>query len=178
MKHITDMLNELVEREGGYSNRKADRGGPTNLGITLATLSEWRGRQCTIEDIKNLTKEEAFRIYKYKYYVQPKIDRLPAPIQEQVFDIGVNSGPATAVRLLQDVLNRLGIPCTVDGRIGPRTIRAAYNALEKFGTKDVSNALVNRRIAFYQAIVDNDKTGLQIQNINGWMNRAESFRHM
>lgn len=178
MTAIQEMLEELVVREGGYSNRKADRGGPTNFGITQKALAEWRKRPVTAEDVKSLTKGEAFKIYESNYYVHPKINTLPEVVQEQVFDIGVNSGPGTGIRLLQEVLNSLRCPCTADGGIGPQTLSACSKALITYGPMIVGNELVDKRKAFYQAIVDNDKTGLQKANLNGWMNRAESFRQM
>ena len=35
-------LEMLFGLEGGYSNRKADLGGPTNYGITQDTFDSWR----------------------------------------------------------------------------------------------------------------------------------------
>lgn len=32
---IHDLIEEVIAREGGYSDHPADRGGPTNMGITL-----------------------------------------------------------------------------------------------------------------------------------------------
>ncbi|RMF69946.1 MAG: hypothetical protein D6740_08910, partial [Alphaproteobacteria bacterium] len=40
----TRLLDRLIAREGGFVAHAADRGGPTKYGITLATLSAWRGR--------------------------------------------------------------------------------------------------------------------------------------
>ena len=40
------LINDVIERfEGGYTNHPADRGGPTNMGITRAALSEYLGRR-------------------------------------------------------------------------------------------------------------------------------------
>jgi len=38
-----NVIYDLIEREGGFSNHPADKGGPTKYGITQQTLSEWRG---------------------------------------------------------------------------------------------------------------------------------------
>ncbi|MGL5838096.1 MAG: glycosyl hydrolase 108 family protein, partial [Sphingorhabdus sp.] len=34
--NIDDLIDEVIEREGGYVHHPADRGGPTNWGITEA----------------------------------------------------------------------------------------------------------------------------------------------
>ena len=33
---VEELIDELIEREGGYANHPADRGGPTRFGITEA----------------------------------------------------------------------------------------------------------------------------------------------
>ena len=33
---VDELIDELIEREGGYVNHPADRGGPTKFGITEA----------------------------------------------------------------------------------------------------------------------------------------------
>jgi lysozyme family protein len=36
MTDLDELINALIEREGGYVNHPADRGGPTRYGITEA----------------------------------------------------------------------------------------------------------------------------------------------
>jgi len=56
---MTDAIDEIIHTEGGFVHHKADKGGPTNLGITQRTLSYYLGRKASIEDVKNITKETA-----------------------------------------------------------------------------------------------------------------------
>ena len=98
---VEDMIDDILRREGGYVNHRADRGGPTNYGVTLGTLRRWRGDPTlTAADVKALTREEAREIYRADYFTGPGIDRLPPPLHPQTFDMAVNTGPAKAVELL------------------------------------------------------------------------------
>ena len=54
MANVADLIDDILRREGGYVNHPADKGGPTNFGITQDTLSRYIGRQALISDVKNL----------------------------------------------------------------------------------------------------------------------------
>ncbi|MGK9336087.1 glycoside hydrolase family 108 protein [Sinorhizobium meliloti] len=81
--------------EGGYSNVKTDRGGPTKYGVTHATLAAHRGvKAVTAEQVRAMSREEATDIYRRSYWQQCGGDLLPPGLDYAVFDFGVNSGPA------------------------------------------------------------------------------------
>jgi len=126
---IETLIDELIEREGGYVNHPADRGGPTCFGITeaVARAHGYRGA------MRNLPREEAAAIYRRLYWLRPRFDevakRTPL-LAGELFDTGANMGPAVAATFLQralTALNRNGkdypdlIP---DGRIGESTLAA------------------------------------------------------
>jgi lysozyme family protein len=64
------VMKFISQWEGGFVNHPDDPGGATNMGITIGTLSRWLGRKATVEDVKNLTREEANKIYR-AYYWEP-----------------------------------------------------------------------------------------------------------
>lgn len=167
-------IHRLLKREGGYVNHPADRGGPTKYGITIGTLTKWRGvSSITIADFKDLTKAEAVKIYAKRYYDVPDIDLLPEAMREHAFDMAVNHGPDRAVQIIQSVLtNTCAGPIEVDGIIGPLTIRAAEHALEQLGDA-LLNDIVDKRIGFYHYIVR--KRPSQAVFLKGWLKRAEEF---
>ncbi len=174
MKTIEQMIDDVIRREGGYVNHPADKGGPTKYGITQQTLTARREKPATAEDVQAMKEEEAREIYRAFYFLRPKLNRLPAIIQPQMFDIAVNSGPKQAVRLLQRVLNRMGFgPLVEDGIIGPQTCRSAEAAAEILET-DLNNALVEERCDFYHALVALNPS--QKVFLKGWLRRAEEFR--
>ena len=135
---IERLLDELIDREGGYVNHPDDRGGPTRYGITeaVARAHGYGG------PIRALPVEEARAIYRRIYWLRPGFEKIAtrAPaIAAELFDTGVNMGPAVAVTFLQralTALNRGGTDypdLTPDGRVGPATARALERFLDVRG---------------------------------------------
>jgi peptidoglycan L-alanyl-D-glutamate endopeptidase CwlK len=114
--------------EGGYVDHPSDPGGATNMGITLATLARWRGHQVTKQDVKALTREEAWRIFKSFYFDVVEGDSLPLPLAAIVYDAAVLHGPGRSAEFLQTALNQQGTNVKVDGAIGPETIKGVSAA--------------------------------------------------
>jgi lysozyme family protein len=171
---LHDPIDTIIKHEGGYVNHPNDKGGPTKFGVTQDVYSEWLGRDATVEDVKSMTEEVARDIYESKYLTGPRIHLLPEPLQTQVLDIAVNSGPRTAVKMLQRVVNKAGFgPVDVDGVLGPNTRKVVETANAEMGPF-LSNALVDERRAFFEAIVARNPS--QKVFLKGWLNRAESFR--
>lgn len=169
-----DPIGVVIQNEGGYVNHKADRGGPTKYGVTQGTLSRWLKRPASIDDVKNLTLEEARDIYETNYLTGPRISTLPEPLMTQMLDMSINHGPKNAIKMLQRVINEAGFgPVDVDGVLGPQSRRHAVDALTAMGPYFL-NALVDERKEFFQAIVENDPS--QRVFLKGWLRRAEEFR--
>ena len=126
---VDRLVDELIEREGGYVDHPPDKGGPTCFGITEAVARA----QGYAGPMKLLPREEAVEIYTRLYWLRPHFDeiaRRSERIASELFDTGVNMGPAVAVTFLQralTALNRGGRDypdLTPDGRIGPMTLFA------------------------------------------------------
>jgi len=101
-------LNFVFQYEGGYVNDPRDPGGPTNRGITIATLSHELGRQATIADVKALSRETAAAIFRKKYWNAIGGDTLQPGVDLLAFDICVNSGPGRALGWLAQTSHMLG----------------------------------------------------------------------
>lgn len=171
---INDIINSIIAAEGGYVNNSKDSGGPTKYGITIATLSCWLGRRASIEEVKKLTKENAYNIYFNKYYIDTNISDLPVVIQPIMLDITINSWIKVATVMLQKAINMLNNDSAIeiDGKLGKRTIKES----EKLCTikpKELVNTIVSLRKDFYNHIVAN--TPSQKVFLAGWLNRANSF---
>lgn len=108
---FNDAMPLIIEFEGGYVADPRDPGGETNFGISKRAYPK--------EDIKNLTLERAYEIYKRDYWDAVKADDLPAPIRFPVFDMAINSGVRQAIKTLQK-----SVDAVQDGILGPNTLKA------------------------------------------------------
>ena len=134
----------IFKAEGGYSDNPADPGGPTNFGITLATLRAYDGDpNLTAEDVKKLTPTMAKEIYRTAYWNRMQCGALPSGLDLEVFDFGVNSGPAESVKTLQRLVG-----VTQDGSVGPITLAA----VRQFNVGDLIGRFAQARLAFYQSL--------------------------
>lgn len=180
---INQTARDIAISEGGYVDDPADPGGATNRGVTLSTLRRLRidldgDGQSGLADLRALTLEQAAAIFLRDYFHRPRIDTLPQAVQAPVFDMQVNSG-AQAVHILQKLLNRMGFPCAVDGRIGPQT-RSAAMAAAQAAPDHLADAYGIARRNYYYALADarpalrrfaRSKDGTK----GGWITRSESF---
>ncbi len=135
---IAALIDEVIEREGGYSNHPADRGGPTRWGITqqVARDNGYAG------DMRALPRGTAEAIYRRLYWERPGfafVAEIAPDVAAELFDTGVNMGPAVASGFLQRALNALNRnqkdypDLAVDRRIGARTLRALGAFMELRG---------------------------------------------
>ena len=156
MTRFDDCLPLILAHEGGYVDHPSDPGGATNLGVTLDTLSAYRGRKVTKADVKALTVAEAGAIYQHNYWHPIFADHLSAGVDYILFDLAVNSGVGRARKYLQ---RAAGV--TEDGIIGPATL-AAVKAKTPLA---LISAISGYREAFYRGLPTFPTFG------KGWMRR-------
>ena len=108
----------LLKHEGGWSNRRNDRGGPTMHGITLALASRYG---ITTEDaLRAISDADVDRIYRDEFWHFDGIQS--QPVATKILDLCVNFGGGSEIRMVQKILG-----VAVDGSYGPAT-QAAINA--------------------------------------------------
>lgn len=152
-------LSFVLGQEGGFVNNPADPGGPTNMGVTIPTLTKFMGHPVSVADIKALTPEGVAPLYHELYWCRVLGDLLPAGVDLATFDASVNMGVGAAARLLQRAL-----VLTQDGLIGPRTI----NALNGRPIPAFLDRLAAMRLAYYQALPGWQTFG------KGWARRVQA----
>lgn len=126
---IDQIINAVIDVEGGYSDHPSDRGGETKYGITeaVARANGYKG------PMKDMPRSIAAEIYRARYVTRPRFDEVVAIsplIGEEVIDTGVNMGPHRAAEFLQRWLNGFNLPGSgyqdlfVDGVVGQLTLDA------------------------------------------------------
>ncbi|MDE2471244.1 MAG: glycoside hydrolase family 108 protein [Bradyrhizobium sp.] len=164
MTQFDECLAFTLREEGGYSNDPADPGGATNFGITIHTLSHWRGVTCTPADVEALTVAEASAIYRASYWQTMQCGSLPAGVDLMTFDFGVNAGPGRAAVMLQSAVG-----AAQDGAIGPLTVLAAKGVSDRAG---IVHALATAQDIYYRGLADFGMYG------NGWLARTYRRRDL
>lgn len=123
------LISAVIDREGGYVDHPADRGGPTRWGVTqaVARADGYTG------DMRALPRERAVAIYRARYWIAPGLDRVAASapaLAAELFDAGVNMGTPTAITFVQRALNALNRGASdypdvpLDGKLGAGTLAA------------------------------------------------------
>ena len=129
MSELRDrIINEIIDREGGFVDNPSDSGGPTKYGVTeeVARICGFKGH------MRDLPRSMAFDLYGMRYWDALKLDNIEkvSPIiGEELADQAVNMGIGRAGSFLQrslNALNRRGEDyddLKVDAMVGVRTIR-------------------------------------------------------
>jgi lysozyme family protein len=154
MATFEEAVNNTLQWEGKYTWDPNDPGGETNWGISK--------RDHPNEDIKNMTVDRAKAIYREGYWKDLYGEISLQPVANKLFDMGVNMGVGTAVRILQFALG-----VTVDGLFGVNTLAAVNNAGAAL-LAPYKQALVQH----YQDIVARNPN--EAKFLMGWLRRANS----
>ena len=152
-----EIIDSVIESEGGSKITKdpLDPGGTTKYGISQ--------RAYPGEDIENLTRAYAEKLYYNDYWVPSKADKVPDHLKEIYFDMVVNFGLNSAIKVLQKACNgKNSYKIDVDGRIGPATL-SAFKKLEP-------DRLRAYRVLKFADIVNRKPT--QEKYWYGWYRRA------
>lgn len=174
MINTNEIIDEIIRKEGGYSNRASDSGGPTNFGITevAARANGYYG------DMRYLPIETARKIYLNRYVIAPgfgKVGSISQALAEEMIDTGVNMGPAVPAPWLQRLLNLLNQRGTryadifVDGISGPVTLDALAKFAKYRGTEGLTvltKAMNSLQTARYVEIAEKKES--QEDFIYGW----------
>lgn len=138
-------LEVILKHEGGYINDPKDKGGETNMGISKRAYPN--------ENIKNMTVARAKEIYYKDYWLASSCDKMDFPIALITFDMSVNAGVITSIKLLQQSVGTIA-----DGVVGNNTLNAIKNAN--------AFSLSEERVKYYAKLPgwDNYK--------NGWISRV------
>ena len=170
--------DHILKNEGVYANDPQDKGGETYIGISRKYHATWEGWSL-IDEYKQMNgfpnnaysdddlNEMVRDFYKNKFYDRMELDLI---VNEnsvlQIFDMGVNAGIKTAIKLAQKACDASLI---VDGIMG---IKTAFE-INHWGFK-FFDLYVKQRIEHYNGIVERKPS--QGKFLNGWINRAKNTK--
>lgn len=167
----------VLEYEGGFSDRAADRGGATFRGITWKTYLVY----CKKANIvaakwhhRNLHEEEVLAIYLMLFAEPAGIEKYTSIwVREAMFSACIMHGQGSATKMAQRAA-KSGLK--LDGIPGPKT-RHVINL-----SPDIAfvNSLTAERIVLVSRLVQRTiKRGdtSQAKNLVGWSNRLLRFIH-
>lgn len=184
------IIRDKTSIEAGYVDDPDDSGGITNHGITktladqykttLKTKFGWDG------NMRNLTTEMAFFIYKTHFWDKMKLDdvmKRSVFLADRLFDLGINAGKTVPVKNLQRYLNVMNNRQTywknidADGAMGPKTLAAldAYIAKRGATGKDyLIDAMLDMQSTYYIELAERREKDEKF--IYGWQARKRRER--
>lgn len=161
---VENLITDILRREGGFVNDPQDAGGATNFGITIGTLSSYRGHAVSVDDVRNLTEAEARDIYRKNYFKD--IDNVTDPkTLAFLFDYAVNAGTGAAVKALQTAIG-----VAADGAFGPMSKAALAKVTDQSA---LYWPCVCYRFDHFMRIMGDNPS--QTKFAHGWANRMKEF---
>jgi lysozyme family protein len=164
MADINLLVPKILKWEGGYVNNPFDKGGATNMGVTLAAWQHLGHPTATEEDIKSLTHDD-FKIVLRQYWNQWQADRIEnQSIAEILVDWVWGSG-IWGIKIPQQILG-----VVADGQVGNKTIQALNSANQA----ELYVKIFEARKEFLAHIVAHDES--QSIFLKGWLNRLNDYQ--
>ena len=171
MADVNRLSPFILKWEGGFVDHKNDKGGATNMGVTIAT---WRQNgydkdgdgDIDVADLKLLTKQDVInRILKPHYWDRWKADQIISqPIANILVDWVWGSGKWGVI-----IPQRL-LGLQADGVVGQLTIAA----VNKQNPAELFARIKTARVEFLNNIVKNDPS--QKVFLKGWINRLNDLK--
>ena len=184
-----ELLAPYIKKwEGGFVNDPADRGGATNMGVTIGTFEVYCHRKGyprpTVERLKKLTPSEWTDILKTMYWDRWQADKIKS---QKVANILVDWVWGSGVHGIKIPQRILGVEA--DGIVGEKTMQALnaqdpdklfqeiYEARRKF-LLDITEESIKR----YEAKVGRKATEEELLRhtnkrfLRGWNNRLEDIK--
>ena len=165
----------ILNHEGGYVNDPDDKGGETNMGITLDSWKKFApedlGIKATSKSLKEMTKQQAEKIY-YNHYWKPrgfcKLEN--AKIALMIYDWTITSG--LAVKQIRKLLHEEYDPrININNSMDDNMIHCINNVE---GQEQLLNRIAEVRKGYYRSLTITDgKQNSQVKFLKGWINRVD-----
>ena len=170
MADINKLAPFILKCEGKFVDDPKDRGGATNMGVTIST---WRqvgydkdgDGDIDVQDLKLLTCEDVIsRVLKPHYWDRCKADLIKNQSVANIIVDWVWSSGKWGIVKVQNILN-----VEADGIVGNNTI----SALNRSNPKVIFYRIKEERIRFVKSIVRDNPS--QEKFLNGWIKRINDL---
>jgi lysozyme family protein len=154
-------FNRLIGHEGGWSDDPKDpgnwTGGRVNVGELKGTKYGIAANTYPDLDIKNLTLDDAKKIYYRDWWLKIGADEIYPALVYQMWDFAINAGMSTSKRAVQRA-----IKVADDGKFGPITL----DTIKKTELNDLLLRFNAQRLRYYTSLSIWPTYG------KGWANRV------
>lgn len=173
MANVNDLVPLILKWEGGFVNDPKDRGGATNMGVTLNT---WKSvgydkngdKKIDVKDLKLLSKEDVVKkVLKPYYWDKWRADEINNQSIANILVDWVYTSGKYGITKVQAMLN-----LKPDGVVGNKTLSAINDYPNQ---RQLFQRIKNERLAFIDRIVKNNPS--QRRFLKGWKNRINSFKY-
>ncbi|WP_051091234.1 glycosyl hydrolase 108 family protein [Methylopila sp. M107] len=163
-----DIIDLIVQWEGGFIAPGDDDSRATNGGVTLAALSKQLGRPATLDELKALDRAKIGEIYKAETLTPDPLGRVADPaVKGALANAWVMSGPRAATVAFQRAMrDAFGKEVVIDGMAGARFM----SLINGFPDRDLLIETANC------ALLDQLKSNPAFASFRpGWVARLKDF---
>jgi len=165
MADYKSLVPFIKVHEGGFVDDPLDKGGATNMGVTIGTFRQFFGQHSTVNDLKAITDEQWNYIFKVGYWDRWRADEI---LNQSVANILVDWVWSSGVHGIRIPQRLLGV--TDDGIVGSVTLGALNNAVPLEMFYEIRGA---RKLFIYDII---KATPTNERFRRGWLNRLNDLQ--
>lgn len=165
-----EVLFEFIRRwEGGWADDPVDRGGQTNMGVTLST---WRScgydkdgdGDLDDDDLRLVTSEDVFQIFIKHYWNRWQADSIHSQSLANILVDWVWASGVNGIKIPQRMLG-----LDVDGIVGAKTLYS----INHVNARNFFELVKLERLKFVDGIVERDPS--QGKFLQGWKKRIHDI---
>lgn len=166
-----EVLFKIIRKwEGRWSDHKSDKGGKTNMGVTLST---WKScgydkngdGDIDVDDLRMITPDDVFHVFKKHYWDRYQADFIHNQSIANICVDWVWASGRPGITRVQQLLQ-----IKVDGIVGAQTV-ASINLANQ---RQLFEAIKADRIRFIEEICKRDPSQLVFRK--GWLNRINDLK--